>query len=172
MGGPKKQEKTSGEVKNAPPTAVFPVVESGLGCPLDRNELGRSSWDLLHTMAANYPEEPTEKQKQQMVAFIEALAVFYPCIHCAVDFQESIKISPPRAGSRAELSLWMCEQHNEVNEKLGKPLFNCSLEALDDRWRISKRKECAGLSNEEQEAALIDAFIEDAGVKETKTSAH
>jgi hypothetical protein len=36
----------------------------------------------------------------------------------------------------------MCEQHNEVNEKLGKKQFPCTLEALDERWRISKRKEC------------------------------
>ena len=69
-----------------------------------------------------------------------------------------------RVSSRAELSLWMCEQHNEVNEKLGKPAFPCSLAALDDRWRVSRRKECVGLTSEEQEAALIEAFIEDAGV--------
>lgn len=75
-------------------TEVAPVVT--LGCPLDRNELGRSSWDLLHTIAANYPEEPSYVQQQQMAAFIQALAVFYPCIHCALDFQQSIKASPPR----------------------------------------------------------------------------
>jgi len=96
--GPKKQEKVDGAGKSGQTNVVLPtiVAEPVLGCPLDRNELGRSSWDLLHTMAANYPNEPTEKQKQRMVAFIEALAEFYPCIHCATDFQESIKISPPR----------------------------------------------------------------------------
>jgi hypothetical protein len=36
----------------------------------------------------------------------------------------------------------MCEQHNEVSEKLGKKPFPCTLEALDERWRISKRAEC------------------------------
>jgi hypothetical protein len=36
----------------------------------------------------------------------------------------------------------MCEQHNEVSEKLGKKQFPCTLEALDERWRISKRVEC------------------------------
>lgn len=95
--GPKKQEKSNSADNSSQPNVVLPpVVEPVLGCPLDRNELGRSSWDMLHTMAASYPEQPSEKQKQQMTAFIEALAVFYPCIHCATDFQESIKISPPR----------------------------------------------------------------------------
>ena len=36
----------------------------------------------------------------------------------------------------------MCEQHNEVSAKLGKPEFPCTLEALDDRWRISTRRIC------------------------------
>ena len=66
------------------------------GCPLDRSELGRSSWDLLHTMAANYPEKPTKEQQTKMKNLIESLSEFYPCIHCAIEFQKSIKASPPR----------------------------------------------------------------------------
>lgn len=72
------------------------VPREYIGCPVDKNELGDSSWVLLHTMAANYPEHPTSEQQQQMIAFITALAAFYPCVHCAADFQESIKQSPPR----------------------------------------------------------------------------
>jgi FAD-linked sulfhydryl oxidase len=75
---------------------VLGIPPEYMGCPLDRNELGRSSWDLLHSIAANYPEHPTEQQMSQMNALIEAISVFYPCIHCAVDFQKSIKQSPPR----------------------------------------------------------------------------
>lgn len=36
----------------------------------------------------------------------------------------------------------MCEQHNEVNAKLGKPQFPCELAVLDERWRVSRRSEC------------------------------
>lgn len=82
----------SKEVKSA----VLGIPPEYMGCPLDRNELGRSSWDLLHSIAANYPEHPTEQQMNQMRALIEAISIFYPCIHCAVDFQKSIKQSPPR----------------------------------------------------------------------------
>ena len=67
-----------------------------IGCPLDRSELGRSSWNLLHTMAANYPNSPTEEEQLRMKEFIVALSLFYPCVHCAADFQRSIKQSPPR----------------------------------------------------------------------------
>ena len=38
-------------------------------------------------------------------------------------------------GSRAELSVWMCEAHNRVNRLLGKDVFSCALGALDRRWR-------------------------------------
>lgn len=75
------------------PTGLPPAYA---GCPLDRSEVGNSSWDLLHTMAANYPDHPTEEQQRRMREFFEALALFYPCIHCAGDFQTSIKNSPPR----------------------------------------------------------------------------
>jgi len=32
------------------------------------------------------------------------------------------------------LSLWLCRQHNEVSEKLGKETFPCVMEKLDKRW--------------------------------------
>jgi len=31
--------------------------------------------------------------------------------------------------------LWTCRQHNYVNEKLGKPRFECSVQELDRRWK-------------------------------------
>ena len=33
-------------------------------CPPDRATLGKHSWTLIHTMAAHYPEEPSEYQRQ------------------------------------------------------------------------------------------------------------
>ncbi|CAN0405199.1 unnamed protein product, partial [Hapterophycus canaliculatus] len=46
-------------------------------------------------------------------------------------------------GSRLALSLWACQQHNLVNEKIGKPTFQCTLPALDERWKTGK-KSCWG----------------------------
>lgn len=65
-------------------------------CPLDKNELGRYTWSLLHTMAAYYPELPTEEQQNAALQFISSLALLYPCPHCAADFREAIKLNPPR----------------------------------------------------------------------------
>jgi hypothetical protein len=65
-------------------------------CPLDKNELGRATWNLLHTIAAYYPDEPTPEQQSAAIAFVESLAKLYPCPHCAEDFREDIKKNPPR----------------------------------------------------------------------------
>ena len=73
---------------------------------------------------------------------METLAEFYPCTWCASDFQESIQKSPVRATSRNDLCLWLCDQHNQVNQKLGKPLFECKMETLDERWRKSSNPKC------------------------------
>lgn len=66
------------------------------GCPILREELGISTWKLIHTIAANYPESPSELDKQQVKQFFESLSYLYPCPHCAEDFQSSIASKPPR----------------------------------------------------------------------------
>lgn len=55
------------------------------GCPMDKDELGRSTWNLLHTMAATYPEQPSEQQKQDVKSFFNILSRTYPCDVCAKD---------------------------------------------------------------------------------------
>ncbi|KAJ1429012.1 hypothetical protein B484DRAFT_449593 [Ochromonadaceae sp. CCMP2298] len=66
------------------------------GCPVDRAELGRSSWDLLHTIAATYPDHPSADDRRRVLALIDALTYLYPCPVCARDFQASVAHSPPR----------------------------------------------------------------------------
>lgn len=101
-------------------------------CPLDKDELGRNSWSLFHTMAAYYPEKPSNEDKVVMNNFIQAIARFYPCESCAIDFRRDIKDDPPEMNSRVKLSYWWCRIHNKVNRKLGKPEFDCS--KIDERW--------------------------------------
>ncbi|GFT69549.1 FAD-linked sulfhydryl oxidase ALR [Nephila pilipes] len=107
-------------------------VEKAKECPLDREELGRSTWSFLHTMAAYFPEKPSKDQQNDMKNFIGLFSKFYPCKECAEDFREEISTDPPATSSRFDLSQWMCKAHNNVNRKLGKPLFDCS--SVDERW--------------------------------------
>ncbi|XP_026463572.1 FAD-linked sulfhydryl oxidase ALR-like [Ctenocephalides felis] len=102
-------------------------------CPLDRVHLGRKTWGLLHTMAAYYPENPTDNQKAYMKTFLKTLSLLYPCDDCARDFQEELKKNPPLVSSQHDLAQWMCRLHNSVNDKLNKPKFDCS--KVNERWR-------------------------------------
>jgi FAD-linked sulfhydryl oxidase len=86
-------------------------------------------------MAAVYPENPTDEEQHRMLEFIRTLSKIYPCRYCAKDFEESVVKRPPDVASREKFSLWMCDLHNEVNEKLGKPIFLCQLETIDKRWK-------------------------------------
>lgn len=105
--------------------------------PINFEELGNSTWNLIHTMAAYYPEKPTSEKQKATKQFINSLGEVYPCTYCAKDWQDEIKEKPPRVDSRHEFSQWACEIHNVVNEKLGKSVFPC--DKVDQRWRFEPK---------------------------------
>eukprot|EP00970_Alexandrium_tamarense_P002237 scaffold323_cov188-Alexandrium_tamarense.AAC.4 len=70
--------------------------DSYRSCPPTRDEIGVSTWSLLHSMAAWYPNQPSSQDEQFMSDFMKALARFYPCTWCASDFQRNIELSPPK----------------------------------------------------------------------------
>ncbi len=43
-----------------------------------------------------------------------------------------------RVRNRKEFVLWVCEHHNEVNAKLGKPTTVCSVKEMDERWKTGR----------------------------------
>lgn len=113
-------------------------------CPPDVEVLGRSTWTLLHTIAATYPSSATPVQQGEMKTFLSVFSRIYPCWVCAEDFRGWIekpenKLQVEAGGSKGHLSgrkefaLWMCNAHNDVNQKLGKKLFDCS--KVEERWR-------------------------------------
>ena len=65
-------------------------------CPLDKEELGRSTWGLLHTIAAYYPASPSDVDKENALNFVKSLSYLYPCEVCREDFKESVAKAPPR----------------------------------------------------------------------------
>jgi FAD-linked sulfhydryl oxidase len=106
--------------------------------PPNKDEVGRASWALLHSMAALYPDSPPPEKIMAIRTFLNSLALVYPCLPCAKDFQEFIRASPPRLTSQHEFSQWMCEAHNHVNVQLGKPHFDCS--RVDERWKYTRKR--------------------------------
>lgn len=106
-------------------------------CPPDVEQLGRSTWTLLHSMAATYPPKANPQQQSEMQGFLSLFSKLYPCWVCADDFRtwmnDPTGRNKPRLSGRSEFGNWMCEAHNEVNRKLGKKEFDCS--KWEERWR-------------------------------------
>ncbi|KAK4159650.1 ERV/ALR sulfhydryl oxidase [Cladorrhinum sp. PSN259] len=119
--------------KIATPTTSTTPKPKRTDCPADVETLGRSTWTLLHSIAATYPRTPTPSQQNDLKSFISLFSKFYPCWVCAEDFQAYIEKEKVKAGSRDEFGNWLCEAHNEVNRKLGKPVFDCS--RWQERWK-------------------------------------
>lgn len=102
-------------------------------CPPDVEELGRSTWTLLHSIAATYPDKPSPFQQQNLKQFITSFSHLYPCFYCAEDFRDYIEKEKVKVTNRDEFGKWLCDAHNSVNVKLGKPKFDCDL--WKERWK-------------------------------------
>lgn len=120
---------------------------SAMGNATLKAELGRSTWHLLHTMTVKYPLEPTKAEQQQYLDFIDLFSRLYPCGECAEHFRRLLKKHPPRVGSRDEVIIWLCDVHNLVNERLNKPIVDCS--KVKEMWKC-------GCADEEETLTLPD----------------
>ncbi|KAJ1979862.1 Flavin-linked sulfhydryl oxidase of the mitochondrial IMS [Dimargaris xerosporica] len=94
--------------------------------------LGRSMWTFLHSMAAAYPDQPTAPERDSMQQFLESFTKVHPSLYCRDWFAQKMTDKPPPLDSRKELAQWLCHLHNDINEALGKQLFNC--DQVDQRW--------------------------------------
>jgi FAD-linked sulfhydryl oxidase len=92
---------------------------------LTKEELGRHTWALLHSVAASYPSIPNAEQRKTIENFIYALADVYPCKICSGHFKEMLKEHPIKNKSREEFVYYLCDLHNKVNNRLGKPIYDC-----------------------------------------------
>ncbi|EJF60666.1 hypothetical protein DICSQDRAFT_107084 [Dichomitus squalens LYAD-421 SS1] len=102
------------------------VIMSKLGNATAKAELGRASWKLLHTMTLRFPEEPTQDERDALNNYFHLFSRLYPCGECAAEFQQLLKKYPPQTSTRRAAATWLCFVHNQVNERLKKPEFDCA----------------------------------------------
>ncbi|TGZ76455.1 hypothetical protein EX30DRAFT_344891 [Ascodesmis nigricans] len=133
------------------------VIMPRLGNETIKQELGRASWKLLHTMLSRYPQDPTRDQREALHDYIILFSRLYPCGECAQHFQLLLEEFPPQTSSRDAASQWGCHVHNEVNKRLRKPMFDCN--TVTEHYKCG----CADADGEEGKLKPL--------VKPTKTPA-
>ena len=99
-------------------------------CPPDSLQLGNAGWTLLHSIAAYYPTRPDLAKQEAVRTFYSSFSQLYPCSYCADELKADLAVNAVKAESREALSIWTCEMHNRVNERLGKEVVPCTMEFL------------------------------------------
>lgn len=90
--------------------------------------------------------------------------IFFFSGQCASHFQDMLRKFPPQTSSREAASQWGCFVHNQVNERLGKEIFDCS--------EISNKYACGCADDEttagEAEVRAKEEYVEEAAAKKAR----
>jgi hypothetical protein len=81
---------------------------------------GRQAWHFIHIVSLNYPNKPTDEDKDNYLAFFKSLRHILPCPICAKHFEENMEKLPIRLENTKDLFEWTVDIHNEVNKSNGK----------------------------------------------------
>eukprot|EP00434_Breviolum_minutum_P027995 symbB.v1.2.024769.t1/scaffold2369.1/size81015/2 len=108
-----------------------------------REVLGKSTWFLLHSLAARYPEMPSKADRVSIHALIASIGQHYPCPICRTHLREKLMSLPVASANRRELSHWLCQLHNSVNKDLHKAQHSCNSFELDLQY-LKSCGECTG----------------------------
>lgn len=113
---------------------------------------GPVGWKYLHSVAHGYPIDPVQfdvKNDNIVGTTARNYKIFFtqvgntlPCRLCRESYIELIKGNPVRTQSREELTQWLWEIHNKVNEKLGRTYKKNDFESIRDVYE-SYRANCS-----------------------------
>lgn len=106
---------------------------------------GPLGWTTLHTIAALYPDEPTQLELALIVRWIEAFRQCIVCEKCKTHFTTLLKeyqaIYPNWNSSRKNLSLFVLRAHNTVNvRQISKPALTMEEALIKLRENIDPAK--------------------------------
>ncbi|KAG5354370.1 FAD-linked sulfhydryl oxidase ERV2 [Yarrowia sp. C11] len=136
-----------------------PSIMAKMGNETLKAELGRASWKLFHTIMAQYPETPTKQEQSTLKNYIYLFSQVYPCGECAVHFQKLLAKFPPQVSSRATASQWACYVHNQVNERLGKEIFDCN--NVGEHYKCGCAEDEEGGEKKEEESDIMEPIEDD-----------
>jgi len=137
-------------------SAADPLESANASAGTWRELLGQRTWFFLHTLAAKYPENPSEADQAGVRHLVASLGQHYPCPLCRLHLQAKLldpKLGPVPTTSREELASWFCRLHNMVNSDLKKPMHSCVPFELDLKY-LKSCGECSA-------SKVVDAEAQD-----------
>ena len=90
----------------------------------NNNIWGPPAWTFLHTITFNYPNNPSEQDKQNYYNFFDSLKYVLPCDKCKKHYKENSRDLKDNLNSRDDLVKWLIDIHNEVNVKNNKRKYS------------------------------------------------
>jgi hypothetical protein len=87
-------------------------------------EWGRHGWGFLHAVAFTAPVNLTPQQSAEYQGFFRAVGRVLPCTVCRDHYQSFGDV--PVFRTRRDVAEYVGALHNDVNQRLGKPLVSLS----------------------------------------------
>jgi len=95
---------------------------------------GPLGWMTLHSVSINYPDAPSETEKQICSRFLEMFGESITCHICKSHFLRMLQtyrlVHPEFLNSKQNFFLFTVRAHNTVNKRLDKPIVKTVAEAL------------------------------------------
>jgi hypothetical protein len=88
---------------------------------------GPHGWKFIHYVTLGYPNNPTNKDKNNYYNFFTDLANVIPCPICAEHYKEHLKITPlndEALKDKESLMTWGITMHNHVNARNNKKKYS------------------------------------------------
>ena len=96
---------------------------------------GPGLWNALHSITFDFPETPSDQDRQNYRNFFHSLKFVLPCSSCRDHFKKGIEEEmpiEPSLKSRDTITKWLVDFHNNVNKRLNKP--EISYESVKDKY--------------------------------------
>lgn len=104
------------------------------------SEWGPPGWKFLHSVAHGFPETPDESTQEKYRMFFTLVGSTLPCVLCRDSYNTFISENPVRTTSRADLTRWLWEIHNKVNDKLDRTYKSSDFESVTRSYEIFRAK--------------------------------
>lgn len=90
---------------------------------MSKKDWGNPGWEFMHQIAIGYPNYPTPEDKYWAAMFLQSVGNVLPCKQCRQHFLTMLEENPPILDDSCGFQSWLYHVHNQVNKRLGKPIF-------------------------------------------------